>query len=1218
MIIKVLFEKPIDRDIKGVIKVGQDDDSNVRQELEEYVVTGELQRHFRDFFAAYVRSFKENTDKMGVWISGFFGSGKSHFLKILSYLLGNVEVDGKRAIDYFIEDDKIKDPFVLGNMKLAGQVPTDVILFNIDSKSEMTGKQSKDAIVSVFLRVFNEKLGFCGSMPYLADLERKLTADGRYEEFKTRIEASVGQPWEEIRNDFFYNQDAIVDVFVEMNFMSEEAARNWCEKASGDYKISIEDFAKMVKRYIDQRGNDHHVVFLVDEIGQYIGDDTQLMLNLQTVTEDLGRICNGKAWVIVTSQQDIDSITKTKGNDFSKIQGRFDTRLSLSSANVDEVIRERILKKTETGNQTLSILYDSKETVLKNLILFNDGVEKKLYAGRMDFAAVYPFIPYQFNLLGDVLTSIRMHGASGKHLSEGERSMLAMFKESAVKVMEDEPGRLVPFHMFYDALEKFLDHSHSGVITKALKNDMLNPEHAESCFDVDVLKTLFMIKYVKEIQANLEQITSLMVSHIDDDRLALKDKVEDALRRLIGQTLVQKNGDIYIFLTEEEQEVEREIERQSQNLEQSQIIAKVSEYIFDGFYDERKYRYPAFNGRYQFAFNQVVDGRPYKSNQSNELTLKILTPYSDERADDQTMRILSSQSRCVLVVLPNDRAFLDEIRMVMSIDNFMRLDSMNTITKYEQIKAAKKVEALNRTKSAKVYLSDALKDADIYVSGDKIQTSSRDIKTRINEAMGKLVSQVYHKLSYIDTSVSESDVRALLHSNQQQITMEGVNTAKNSLALGDVASRIGSVTDNHMKTSMKSLMDRFMKAPYGFVEVDVQWLVTKLFRNGDIAFYVNNEPVTLINKTEEEIFRFITRKEYLERLMMDRREKATERQKKAVRDVMKDLFKGSCPSDEDDVLMQKFLDYARSWQSELGRLSVWYDNQPKYPGKEVISRGKTMIATVLSYKHTGEFFQGIDSKRNDYTDLADDFAPVKSFFDGEQRKIFDDSLSLMKIYDESKTFVVDAELESAVKGIREILQMKSPFINIYKLPGLNDQFRNRYGSILEEMSGPVYGSVKENRQRVLDELDQQTTYKEQCNTKFRQKVIDRFEELNKKTESCNNVASLKNIPIEADALKIRFLNEISQYITELTPQPKEDEAPVNYLESLDPGDHGRNNVLASSLPKVKKNKTYSLKDISTSTSWQLESQKDVDMYVNLLRTKLISLLKENTIVHIEL
>jgi len=106
-----------------------------------------------------------------------------------------------------------------------------------------------------------------------------------------------------------------------VGIMSEEAARNFCEKSTEPYSISIEDFAKIVQTYIKRKGNNHHVVFLVDEIGQYIADDSKLMLNLQTVTEDLGTACKGKAWVIVTSQQDIDSVTKTKGNDFSKIQG---------------------------------------------------------------------------------------------------------------------------------------------------------------------------------------------------------------------------------------------------------------------------------------------------------------------------------------------------------------------------------------------------------------------------------------------------------------------------------------------------------------------------------------------------------------------------------------------------------------------------------------------------------------------------------------------------------------------------------------------------------------------------------------------------------------------------------------------------------------------------------------------------------------------------------
>ena len=172
MQIKDMFRKKIDREIQGVIIVGQGEETNVAQELEEYVVTRELQRHFADFFAAYKKGIQGTTPKMGVWISGFFGSGKSHFLKILSYLLQNKQVGDKHAIDYFIEDQKITNQMVLADMQLAANTPSDVILFNIDSKSDSNGKENKDAIVNVFLKVFNEMQGFCGSMPHLADLER--------------------------------------------------------------------------------------------------------------------------------------------------------------------------------------------------------------------------------------------------------------------------------------------------------------------------------------------------------------------------------------------------------------------------------------------------------------------------------------------------------------------------------------------------------------------------------------------------------------------------------------------------------------------------------------------------------------------------------------------------------------------------------------------------------------------------------------------------------------------------------------------------------------------------------------------------------------------------------------------------------------------------------------------------------------------------------------
>lgn len=1209
MILKEMFVKSIDRDIKGVIKVGQDDDENIRQELEEYVVTRELQKHFAKFFFSYKKGINGYTDKMGVWISGFFGSGKSHFLKILSYLLENKEVNGKKAIDYFIDDKKVVDPMVLADMQLvAGSAAdTDVVLFNIDSKSEMTGKQSKDAIVAVFLKVFNEMQGFCGSIPFLADLERTLLEAGRYEEFKNAFADNFGTSWLSSRHKFDFIQDSIVEVLAGMGFMSEAAARNWCEKATETYNISIESFAKLVKEYIDRKGGNHHVVFLVDEIGQYIGDDSKLMLNLQTVTEDLGTACRGRAWVVVTSQQDIDAIAKDMGlrsNDFSKIQGRFDTRLSLSSANVDEVIKERILKKTTTAEQTLKLLYEQKSTIIKNLIVFNDGVEKKLYSGDKDFAAVYPFIPYQFNLLASVLTSIRTHGASGKHLSEGERSMIALFKESAMKLMAKDTGAMIPFNGFYDALHQFLDHSHKGVIIHAQDNQFINPDHEAECFNVNVLKTLFMIKYVKEITANADNITSLMIDDINTDRIGLKKKVEEALKVLVDQTLVQKNGDIYVFLTNEEQEINREIEGQS--VEMAEVNAKVSELVFFDIFKEDKYRYPSFNGRYNFAFNKLVDDRPYKANLSHDIGVHVLTPNSEHGHDEITLRMMSGQGKEVFAVLPDDAAFLSELRRALKIEKFIRFNTLSTLPKFAEIKSAKEREMRERGANAKLFLIESMKNADIYVNGDKVQIASKDVSARINDALGRLVSTVYHKLSYIDTAMGEVNIRALFKtSDQQSLTVEN-GKEPNEHALNDMLNFIATNSNAHMKTSMKSLMDRFMKAPYGFVEDDVEWLVAKLFKNGEIAFTVNGSSITLLNKSEDEIVRYITKKEYVEKLLTERREKANENQKKSVREVMKEMFGFPSVNDDDDSMMRSFQGYSQNVLNELEKFEIM-QKTTSLPGKKAVAQGKTLLRAIVQIQAPIEFFKKIHTDREDYLNFAEDYEPVKAFFAGEQKTIFERALRLMGIYDDSKTFIVDEQVEGAVGEIKAILKKDAPYAEIPKLPELLDRFTNAYMKVLDAMEAPVLAAIGDAKSRVFKVLDTKE-YKEE----FRARFHKLFQEIYEKTKSCNNVATLQNVKVEADALKVRLLNEIAK---------KDEQIAIAKARAV--AERSNNygttkiNVITPPQPKIKKQKNISIKTINVANSWQIESIQDVDNYLAVLRAQILKELGEDLVVNIE-
>ena len=194
MKIQDIFQKPIDRPIQGVVKIGQDTADMITAELDEYVVTKELHRHFDKFFEGYRKGAQRRTDKMGVWISGFFGSGKSHFLKILSYLLGGNFYDGKKAIEYF--DGKIADSRIIADMQVAADTNADVILFNIDAEADADAKANKDPIVKVFMKMFNKMQGFCGSMPWIADLERQMVKDGSYDNFRDKFAEISGSKWQ--------------------------------------------------------------------------------------------------------------------------------------------------------------------------------------------------------------------------------------------------------------------------------------------------------------------------------------------------------------------------------------------------------------------------------------------------------------------------------------------------------------------------------------------------------------------------------------------------------------------------------------------------------------------------------------------------------------------------------------------------------------------------------------------------------------------------------------------------------------------------------------------------------------------------------------------------------------------------------------------------------------------------------------------------------------
>ena len=1181
-----MFAKSINREIKPVVKPGQVDDATVKLELQEYVVTQELQKHFAAFFSNYHRGIGADTDRIGVWISGFFGSGKSHFLKMLSYLISDKEVAGKPALEYFIEDDKITDPKVLADIRAAESVSTDVILFDIASKSRTSSAAARDVITMVFLRAFNEKLGYSYQYPCMADLERKLDSEGKLQNFRGRVEELEGSSWDDAVAGIDLAQDSFVQALVEQGVMSEESARSWCDRVGEEYSISTEDFAKLVRKHIESKGNDHHVVFCVDEVGQYIGDDSNMMLDLQTLEHDLAVQCHGKAWILVTAQEAIDKIQVVNNVDFSKIQGRFDTRLSLSSSDVAEVVKKRILKKNAEAQAELETFYPRKSDALDTLLKFSgDMPEMKLYENAADFAEVYPFVPYQFNLLGKVLDAVRLFSSPGKNSSYGERSMLSMYLSTAKSLQDQEEGILVPFNAFYQGLSALVDHETAIAITNAQRNNSLNPDHAETCFEVEVLKVLFMIKNVREFdKPTVQNIATLMASRMNEDRYQLENRLETALKKLVQEQLVQNLGDNYVFLTNEEQEVNREIA--SRRPEDSEMNRELATLIFDENYRADKYRYPYLNGRYSFGFNRKIDGYDALSRPDNSITVKIITSRGDD-ADEARLKMLSSGEsgdHTIFVQLHDDTRLNNELRMMLQIQNYLRSGTAGRITKYRAICEAKQEEVEERRQNVKVFLKQALSEADIYVYGSKLSGGSRDFETRLNDALKQQVERLFNHLTDIDKSVSEQDIGKLF-ADAGQMRLGGDGTG-NSRALDDVRTRIErNSLSRTVTTSLKTLLGIFTKEPYGFLPVDVEWLVARLFADGILTLTMNHEQLSLSSRNAQEFQRLFTRVESQERLLCDIRKHATDKQKRLVRDMMRDLFEKGVSSDDDEQLMADLKKECTDLREELRRQQATYREEPYLPGKRTVNVGIALMTSLIDPTTTESFYTALENAQEDYQDFKETYESLRDFFNAGQIKVFREAHDAVELYMRNQSRIDDGEVKNAAEGMRKILSMAEPYDKIRNLAVLHTTFQEKYRELLDRKSEPVKDYVADCYGRVLQHLNTL-----RCKEHYWSSVIAERGDALEKICSTNNLGDLELAKLDANRTKINWINTIDQYEAAHQPVVQTPAAKVS----------GGVPAKAAPAAPVRRRVTVSIQEV-TDESWQINNAAELDAYIEKLR-----------------
>lgn len=1067
MNISELFLKPIDRPINGVIKADQMDDASVWQELEEYVVTQQIKEYLDKFFDAYLAAQDRPhdpaiTDRMGVWVSGFFGSGKSHFIKILSYLLENIEAHNpqggatRRAAAFF-DDQKIKDPILLANIQRAVQGSADVMLFNIDAKAN---KSDPDAILQVFLRVFNDKLGLSGDAPHIANMERHLISKGVHDAFKAAFERANGSPWATQRDAVDFYRDDVIIALAQSLKMSADSAAQWFDRAREDYRINIEGFAKLVNDYLATQPAHHKVIFLVDEVGQFIGTSSPLMLNLQTITEELGAKCKGRAWVIVTSQEDIDAAigedNKAKSQDFSKIQGRFHTRLSLASSNADEVIGVRLLAKTEVAQAALKNVFASRSDVINNQLSFvGNAVSLRNYKDAAEFAATYPFVPYQFTLLQKIFETIRKVGATGKHLSKGERSLLDAFQSAAVRNAQHSTDVLVPLYDFYPSIESFIDGMAKRSIDEAPQNPGLQP------FDTQLLRAMFLIRYIPDIvKPNIDNLATLCIDQIDADKLVLKRKIQESLARLEQQRLVSRNGDLWFFLTNEERDVAREIGHvEVSAAEKSRLLAEI---IFDEIFSgQTKVRHRDTKGDYEF--NRLLDGAPWRQ-ASHALSFEVLTPLGDDydklQAAKCILRSSEGHGKAIVRLAEGDRLDI-ELALYQQIEKYIVSPKADQATaSLKRILADRKDENRERRVRLVSQLSELITSGEFFALGQVVPIKAAGPDKVLDDLLNYLITNTYSKLPFLKVRQvdPQAEIKAVLSADNLSTPGLGLNGDEgNALAIKELRDYLN-LAASQTRVLLSDVVDRFAGIPWGWKpEWETVLLIARLFMAGEIKLMLEGNDLDPASAIEP-----LTKSNRFKQVSILKRKVADAGSLKRARELYKDLFQ-KLGRDEEDALVADFRARLTEWQTELKGF-VLTANTAHHPGKADIDTALARIAQQLSTRDSFAFIEALLAAKDDWLDAADDIHDLVNFYKTQ-------ITAWRKLLDGMRAFADNAE---ALKKVPQAAAALADLEKIRDNPKPFDQV-NRIEPLLATVTTANEALAAEKRERALLSIDSKIT-----------------------------------------------------------------------------------------------------------------------------------------------
>ncbi|MDB4655544.1 BREX system P-loop protein BrxC [Flavobacteriales bacterium] len=1162
MIIKKVFKKDINRNIETVIKA--DDREHISDEVAEYVVTKEIGKKIADFFEGY----NDYKGVNGVWISGFFGSGKSHLLKILSYVLENKQYDGYESGELFAE--KIEgDEMLKANVLNATRIPSESVLFNIDQQAQITSKADANAILSVFYKVFFDHLGYYGFQPHVAEFEMWLDKQGHYEDFKSKFEKNHGKSWELSRVDYFdpLVTDAIAEVLGELNNADASKYETILDDIEDRQKQSIEDFCERVQEYIESKPKGFRLNFFVDEVGQYISDNTKLMLNLQTIAETLATRTKGNSWILVTSQEDMEKVVgdmnKSQQNDFSRIQARFKIKVPLTSANVDEVIEKRLLKKDDNAQKHLVSAFKKESAHLESLLSFSEaGVQFKGYGDGADYGNKFPFVPYQFDLFQQCRRALSTHNAfQGKHASVGERSMLGVFQQVIQAIEERDDRALVSFDLMYEGIRNEL----RGEIQSSV---IMAEKQLDNRFAVKVLKALFLVKYFGNFKTTKRNVSVLLIDDVNVDVSAHNKKVDEALNTLENQSYVQRNGDVYEFLTDDEKDVEQEIK--ATDIDDQAITQLLKEIFFDEIIRDNKIKF--LDNKQDYDFTSKIDGSML--GREKELGIEIITENFSDYENETFLQSQTMGSTGMKLRLASNATFMKDLRMYLRTNKYVKQNqSTSNRVEVKRILQDKAQQNAERKRNLVLMANKALADSTVYMNGGKHEMGqTTDGKTKVVNAFQDLIKMVYSSLRMLGSiQFSEETVYNTMNSTQDALFAGDDSTM--SEAESEILNLILRRKKQSDRTSLSDLRSHFSKKPYGWYPNAIWTVTAKLYKRGKLEVKRDSNLLE-----DDEVVGALLNSAHYGNTLLEPQTVVDPMQLKKLKQLYSDAFDESCSYKEAKDVANAFKGKLKDLLVDVNQLLV---RKGEYPFISSLSEFSDKLERLSNKEYT-YFLANHKDFEDDLLDAKEDLIdPIKRFMNGDQVSIYDSVRNLLAGDTSNLDYIDGSEL-----GIlKDLMSNAKPYTGnaIKEAKTAKDALTKKVIDRIKEEQSLAIQAIEESIKKIESKDDYGKLKKGQQTI-----IVAPLEEELNKVQNSKYIGIIRDVKARVrDTLLMKQLTEMMRLATpEDEGEDGDDDKPkVHYIK--------RSNV------KAKFDKS------------ELKTESDVDEYVESLRKALKEQIQNN-------